>query len=41
MYTSDWQTADFIGIVMPSASAPKKQCRGYRNSLIQMMVQRR
>jgi hypothetical protein len=40
-YASDWQTADLIGIVMPSVRAPKMQCWGYRNLLIQMMVQRR
>jgi hypothetical protein len=40
-YASDWQAADFIRIVMPSVSAPKMQCCGYRNLFIQMMVQRR
>jgi hypothetical protein len=32
-YASDWQTADFIGIVMPSVSAQKMQCGAYRNFL--------
>jgi hypothetical protein len=41
MYASGWQTADFIRIAMPSVSAPKMQCYGYRNLFIQMMVQRR